>query len=121
MVRLLIGHVALGELCDTGAKEVDDRLALHSLLEDGGYVRLMSDWMVERIQPTFLACFEAAASAGDLRPTTGGAANPYRGSRDELVAELTRFILRGIGLTDAAIETHLAAAMFWQPAAPAAA
>ena len=144
MVGLLIGHVALGELCDTGEKEVDDRLALHSLLEDGEYVRLMSDWMVERIQPTFLACFEAAAGTGDLRPTIGGAANafwfayhvaamtafgrlsgrdayPYRGSRDELAAELARFILRGIGLTDVAIQTHLAAAMLWQPAAPAAA
>ena len=105
---------------------------------------VVADWMVERIQPTFLACFEAAASTGDLRPTAGGAANafwfayhvaamtafgrlsgrdayPYRGGRDELVAELACFILRGIGLTDAAIETHLAAAMLWQPAAPAAA
>ena len=77
MVGLLIGHVALGELCDTGEKEVDDRLALHSLLEDGEYVRLVSEWMVERIQPTFLACFEAAASAGDLRPTAGDAANAF--------------------------------------------
>ena len=143
MVGLLIGHVALGELCDTGEKEVDDRLALHSLLEDGEYVRLVSDWIVERVQPTFLACFEAAGRAGDLRPgsdpanafwfahhvaamtafgrLSGRDAYPYRGDRDELAADLARFILRGIGLADAAIETNFAAAALQRAAASAAA
>lgn len=143
MVGLLIGHVALGELCDTGEKEVDDRLALHSLLEDGEYVRLVSDWIVERVQPTFLACFEAAGRAGDLRPgsdptnafwfahhvaamtafgrLSGRDAYPYRGGRDELAADLARFILRGIGLTNAAIETNFAAAALQRAAASAAA
>lgn len=143
MVGLLIGHVALGELCDTGEKEVDDRLALHSLLEDGEYVRLVSEWIVERVQPTFLACFEAADRAGDLRPgsdptnafwfahhvaamtafgrLSGRDAYPYRGGRDELAADLARFILRGIGLTDAAIETNFAAAALQRAAASAAA
>lgn len=143
MVGLLIGHVALGELCDTGEKEVDDRLALHSLLEDGEYVRLVSEWIVERVQPTFLACFEAAGRAGDLRPgsdptnafwfahhvaamtafgrLSGRDAYPYRGGRGELAADLARFILRGIGLTDAAIETNFAAAALQRAAASAAA
>ena len=57
---LLIRHVAMGDMDDAGEKEVDDRLALHSLLEDGEYVRLVSEWVVERIQPTFAASFEAA-------------------------------------------------------------
>jgi AcrR family transcriptional regulator len=143
MVGLLIGHVALGELCDPGEKDVDNRLALHSLLEDGEYVRLVSDWIVERVQPTFLACFEAAGRGGDLRPgsdpanvfwfahhvaamtafgrLSGRDAYPYRGGRDELAADLARFILRGIGLTDAAIETNLAAAALQRPPASAAA
>jgi len=143
MVGLLIGHVALGELCGTGEKEVDDRLALHSLLEDGEYVRLVSDWIVERVQPTFLACFEAAGRAGDLRPgsdptnafwfahhvaamtafgrLSGRDAYPYRGDRDVLAADLARFILRGIGLTDTAIETNLTAASPPERAAAAAA
>ena len=144
MVGLLIGHVALGELCDTGEKEVDDRLALHSLLEDGEYVRLVAEWMVERIQPTYMACFAAAARAGDLRQGAGGGANafwfayhvaamsafgrlsgrdayPYRGGRDERAADLARFILRGIGLSDAAIEANFAVAVPERPTAPAAA
>ncbi|MGD9510515.1 MAG: helix-turn-helix domain-containing protein [Geminicoccaceae bacterium] len=144
MVGLLIGHVALGELCDAGEKDVDDRLALHSLLEDGEYVRLVSEWVAERVQPTFLACVEAAGRAGDLRPgphdpinafwfayhvaamtafgrLSGRDAYPYRGGRDELAADLARFILRGIGLTDAAIESNIAAAALQRPAASAAA
>ena len=77
MVGLLIGHVALGELCDTGEKEVDDRLALHSLLEDGEYVRLVSAWVVVEILPKFALCHAAAAADGDLRPDSGSAANAF--------------------------------------------
>jgi AcrR family transcriptional regulator len=144
LIGMLIGHVALGEQCDAGEKDVDDRLALHSLLEDGEYVRLVAEWMVERIQPTYMACFDAAARVGDLRPGSGNGANafwfayhvaamsafgrlsgrgayPYQGGRDELAADLARFILRGIGLTDAAIEANFAAAALQRPAASAAA
>ena len=144
LVGMLIGHVALGEQCDARTKEVDDRLALHSLLEDGEYVRLVAEWMVERIQPTYMACFAAAARAGDLRQGAGGGANafwfayhvaamsafgrlsgrdayPYRGGRDERAADLARFILRGIGLSDAAIEANFAVAVPERPTAPAAA
>ena len=142
LVGMLIGHVALGEQCDARVKEVDDRLALHSLLEDGEYVRLVAEWMVERIQPTYLACFAAAARAGDLRSAAGDGGNafwlayhvaamcafgqlsgrdayPYRGGRDELAADLARFILRGIGLTDAAIAANFAVAVPERPAAAA--
>jgi AcrR family transcriptional regulator len=144
MVGLLIQHVAMGALCDAREKEVDDRLTLHSLLEDGEYARLVSDWVVERIQPTFTASFAAAGRAGDLRPGVGDPANafwfahhaaamtafgglsgrdayPYRGSREQVMAELAGFILRGLGLTDAAIEANFDAAALLRPAAPAAA
>ncbi|MGE3294236.1 MAG: TetR family transcriptional regulator, partial [Geminicoccaceae bacterium] len=89
-------------------------------------------------------CVEAAGRAGDLRPgphdpnnafwfayhvaamtafgrLSGRDAYPYRGGRDELAADLARFILRGIGLTDAAIESNIAAAALQRPAASAAA
>ena len=144
MVGLLIAHVALGETGDGRDKEVDERLTLHSLLEDGEYVRLVSEWVAERIQPTFRACFTAAGQAGDLRPETGDASNafwfayhvaamtafgrlsgrdayPYEGGRDEVVADLARFILRGIGLTDAAMAANFDVAALRRPAAPAAA
>ena len=65
-----------GAFCEAGEKEVDDRLALHSLLEDGEYVRLVSDWMVERILPTFRE-LRGGGRAGDLRPDAGDAANAF--------------------------------------------
>ena len=121
MVELMIRHVAMGAVGDIREKEVEDRLALHSLVEDGEYVRLVSDWVAERILPTFAASFAAAGQAGDLRADAGDAANafwfayhaaamtafgrlsgrpvyPYRGTQDEVMVELARFILRGIGL-----------------------
>ena len=45
----------------------------------------------------------------------GRSVYPYSGARDEVMAELARFILRGIGLRDAAIETHFDAATLQQP------
>ena len=90
------------------------------------------------------ACFTAAGQAGDLRPETGDASNafwfayhvaamtafgrlsgrdayPYEGGREEVVADLARFILRGIGLTDAAMAANFDVAALRRPAAPAAA
>ena len=98
-----------------------------------------SGWSSGSNRPIWRASRQRPVPA-HLRPSSGGAINafwfahhvaamtafgrlsgrdayPYRGNRDELAVELARFILRGIGLTDAAIETHLAAAMLWQPAA----
>ena len=144
MIMLLIRHVAMGTVCDAGEKDVDDRLTLHSLLEDGEYVRLVSEWVVERILPTFTASFEAAARAGDLHADAGDAGNafwfahhaaamtafgrlsgrtvyPYRGAPPEVMIGLARFILRGIGLRESAIERHFAAAALQQPNLSAAA
>ncbi len=129
MICLLIRHVAMGAEGDARDKEVEDRLALHSLLEDGEYVRLVSEWVVERVLPTFAASFAAARQAGDLHADSGDAGNafwfahhaaattafgrlcgrsvyPYRGTAQEVVAALARFILRGIGLRETAIAAH---------------
>jgi TetR/AcrR family transcriptional regulator, transcriptional repressor of aconitase len=148
MVHLMLQHVVLGALDETCDKEVQDRLTLHSLVEDGEYVRLVSEWMVERILPKFLACHQAAARAGDLRPGSGRAENafwfgfhsaqmtafgrlgerpayPYAGPFDDVALDLARFVLRGIGLEDRAIEAHLDPAALRplqaEPAAPTAA
>ena len=111
-----------------GEKEVEDRLALHSLVEDGEYVRLVSDWVAERILPEFQASFAAADAAGDLRPGAAMRRNAFwfahhvaamtalrpaqrpaglslsRAARAGDAATLARFVLRGIGLADRAIE-----------------
>jgi AcrR family transcriptional regulator len=144
MVELMIRHVAMGAIGDPREKEVDDRLALHSLVEDGEYVRLVSEWVALHILPTFEASFAAAGEAGDLRPGAGDAGNafwfahhaaattafgrlsgrpayPYRGPLDLVMVELARFVLRGIGVGDPAIEKHLNPAALGLPNVGAAA
>ena len=140
MVHLLIQHVALGACGEPHEKEVEERLALHSLVEDGEYVRLVSAWVVAEILPKFTACHAAAAASGDLRPGSGEAANafwfayhvasmmafgrlserpvyPYAGPFDAVLVDLARFVLRGIGLEDRAIAAHLDPGAL-QPSAP---
>ena len=147
MVELMVQHVVLGASDGACDKEVQDRLTLHSLVEDGEYARLVADWMVERILPKFMACHEAAGRAGDLRSGGGRAENafwfafhvaemtafgrlgerpayPYAGPFESVPLDLARFVLRGIGLEDRAIEAHLNPAALRPPKAepePAAA
>jgi len=106
------------------------RLVLHSFLEDGEYARELFDTIFERVHPLFVASIDAAIAAGDLKlepiasPNRfwfghhvaamvafvflpGRAAVPYRGSITALVEELSWFILRGIGMRDAAIAAVL--------------
>jgi TetR/AcrR family transcriptional regulator, transcriptional repressor of aconitase len=110
------------------------RLVLHSFLEDGEYARELFDTIFERVHPLFVASIDAAIAAGDLKlepiasPNRfwfghhvaamvafvflpGRAAVPYRGSITALVEELSWFILRGIGMRDAAISAVLDAGM----------
>jgi AcrR family transcriptional regulator len=110
------------------------RLVLHSFLEDGEYARELFDTIFERVHPLFVASIDAAIAAGDLKlepiasPNRfwfghhvaamvafvflpGRAAVPYRGSITALVDELSWFILRGIGMRDAAIAAVLDAGM----------
>jgi len=110
------------------------RLVLHSFLEDGEYARELFDTIFERVHPLFVASIDAAIAAGDLKlePVAspnrfwfghhvaamvafvflpGRAAVPYRGSITALVEELSWFILRGIGMRDAAIAAVLDAGM----------
>ena len=86
-----------------------------------------------RVVPLFAASLQAAIIAGDAAPGSIGAANsfwfaqhvaammafaalprtgciPYQGSLDELVEEASAFILRGIGIGDAAIAAGAASA-----------
>jgi TetR/AcrR family transcriptional regulator, transcriptional repressor of aconitase len=106
---------------------------LHSFLEDGEYARELFDTIFERVNPLFVASIEAAAAAGDLRPEPIVSANrfwfghhvvamvafvflpgrawvPYQGTVSDLVDEASWFILRGIGMRDAAIASAFAAA-----------
>jgi AcrR family transcriptional regulator len=132
MTHFMVRYFLLGEGADRIELDTRLRLILHSLLEDAEYARELFDRIFELIHPLFAASVEAAVAAGDLTPgvidTTnrfwfghhvaammafvllpGRAAITYEGTQAALVEEASRFILRGIGLKDAAIAPALAA------------
>jgi TetR/AcrR family transcriptional regulator, transcriptional repressor of aconitase len=132
MTHFMVRYFLLGGGVDRIELDTRLRLILHSLLEDGEYARELFDRMFELIHPLFAASVEAAIAAGDLSPdvidTTNGfwfghhvaamvalvflparTAIAYEGTQAALVEEASRFILRGIGLKDAAIAPALAA------------
>ena len=109
--------------------EIRHRLMVNSFLEDGEYARLVFGWVQDEIYPWFAACIAAAEKAGDLAPGTlrpenafwlgehvasfvafarlgGRAVVPYGGDGETLIADATRFILRGYGLSDALIDRY---------------
>jgi AcrR family transcriptional regulator len=129
MTRLMLEHFVLGTLGEPGEREIRHRLMVNSFLEDGVYARLVFAWVTERVLPLFHASMTAAAEAGDLRPSVGFSVNsfwfgehviamiayarlpgasavPYEGEVDAVISDALRFILRGLGLTDAAITRH---------------
>lgn len=131
MIRFMVSYFVLGDAGGRGELDARLRLVLHSCLEDGTYARELFERIFERVHPLFAASVEAAAAAGDLVRVPIASANrfwfaqhvaammaffflpgqacvPYAGSRAALVGEASRFILRGLGLKDAAIDAALA-------------
>jgi TetR/AcrR family transcriptional regulator, transcriptional repressor of aconitase len=131
MTHFIVGYFLLGGEVDRAELDTRLRLVLHSLLEDGDYARELFDRIFERIHPLFAASIEAATAAGDLTPNVidtanrfwfghhiaamvafvflpGRASIVYQGTLAALVEEASWFILRGIGMKDAAIAAALA-------------
>jgi TetR/AcrR family transcriptional regulator, transcriptional repressor of aconitase len=131
MTHFMVRYFLLGAGVDRSEMDTRLRLVLHSFLEDGEYVRELFDRIFERIHPLFEASLEAAMAAGDLKPGPIASANrfwfghhvaamvafvllpgqasiPYEGTPATLVDEACWFILRGIGMKDAAIAGELA-------------
>ncbi len=131
MVRFMLRHVVLGADQDPADHETKLRLTVTSQLEDGDYARMLFSTVFDRAYPKFAACLAAAVEAGDVAP--GQMAWPLRfwfghhvaamlgqtrlpqvptialeATDDQLIDEAARFILRGIGLTDAALAQHFA-------------
>jgi len=132
MITFMVRYFLLGGV-DRAELDTRLRLLLHSFLEDGEYARELFDTILERVNPLFVASIAAAAAAGDLKPEPivsanrfwlghhvvamvafvflpGRASVPYQGTVSDLVDEASWFILRGIGMRDAAIASALAAA-----------
>jgi TetR/AcrR family transcriptional regulator, transcriptional repressor of aconitase len=131
MIHYMVRYFLLGVGLDRAELDTRLRLVLHSFLEDGEYARELFDTIFERVHPLFAASLEAAAAAGDLALDSVASANrfwfghhiaammafvllpgrasiAYQGALTALAEEASRFILHGIGLTDAAITAALA-------------
>jgi AcrR family transcriptional regulator len=132
MIHFMTRHFVLGVAIEKDDLDTRLRLLLHSFLDDGEYARELFERIFERVHPLFAASIAAASEAGDLRPGGVASANafwfaqhivamvafallpgracvPYEGDLEALVEEASRFILRGIGMTDAATGDSLAA------------
>ena len=126
MVRFMVRRFLLGSDIERSELESRLRLVLHSFLEDGAYARELHETISDRVIPMFAASIEAATAAGDIASRQGPAANrfwfaqhvaamlafatlpgqscmPYEGTLEELVEQASTFILRGMGMSDAAI------------------
>ena len=130
---LLVHALVQKMLVDSGEAEPSGDLfpvlALRSLLDDGAFVRIMTELFAERWLPKFRACVKAARVAGDVeaggvRPDLAGLfvhnlaammmfqalpSKPvvdYRSTPNELVSSVVVFTLRGVGLKEAAIRRH---------------
>jgi AcrR family transcriptional regulator len=130
---LMVHNLVSFLLGRTGAENeelaIQDRLMLRSLAEDGEFARHVYARLAEKWIPGIVACMQAATAAGDaeevpvkselagwfahslplmlhllLLPT-----NPvvnFRVRQNALVEQTVWFLLRGMGLNDAAIKRH---------------
>jgi AcrR family transcriptional regulator len=115
--------------------DVDDeeaqrlRLVTISYLNDGEFARLMHDKIAGIIGSAFVAAYEQAVKSGDARASSQAPMNLFwfahhaamttslsllptvpslaYGKPESLDLQLTEFILRGIGLKDDAIASHI--------------
>jgi TetR/AcrR family transcriptional regulator, transcriptional repressor of aconitase len=132
MMHYMVRYFLLAGDADRSERDLRLRLVLHSFLEDGEYARELFDTIFARVHPLFAASLEAATATGDLAAGAIASANrfwfghhvatmlafvalpgraciAYPGAATDLVEEASRFILRGIGLTDAVITAALSA------------
>lgn len=132
MVRFMVRRFLVGDEGERAELDPRLRLLLHSFLEDGDYARELFETIGGRVVPLFEASLEAAIAAGDAAPRRVAPANrfwfaqhvaammafavlpgdsciPYEGQLDDVVNEASTFILRGIGVRDAAIAAVAAA------------
>jgi TetR/AcrR family transcriptional regulator, transcriptional repressor of aconitase len=131
MIHFMVRYFVLGGGIDRTELDTRLRLVLHSFLEDGEYARELFDHIFVRVHPLFTASLDAARAAGDLMGEASVAANSfwfshhvaamvafvllpgraaiaYQRTLEALAEEASWFILRGIGMRDAAIEAALA-------------
>jgi AcrR family transcriptional regulator len=129
LVKGMVGHFM--EVSDGSDQEEAQRLRLMttSHLDDGEFARLLYDKIGGLIGPVFTASIESAIASGDAARVGSDPLNLFwfahhtvlmsaltrlpavpclsYGNAADLERQLSQFILRGIGLTEAAIASHL--------------
>ena len=129
LVRGMVGHFM--QLRDAPDEEETQRLRLMatSHLDDGEFARLLYDKVGKLLGPTFAASLDSAIAAGEASRIAGDPVNLFwfahhtvlmaalaqmpatpcltYGNATNVERQLCEFILRGIGLTEAAIVDHL--------------
>ncbi|WP_051340795.1 TetR/AcrR family transcriptional regulator [Azospirillum halopraeferens] len=127
LVQLVQGLVChfLVDMPTDPAERLRHRLFLRSFLEDGEFARLAYTWVAEEVHPLFTASLLAARESGDMVPTPLPAEDGLwlaehlcsalathclpgrpvapRSFGPQSVGGVTWFILRGLGMTDAAL------------------
>ncbi len=129
LIKGMVGHFL--QITEGPDEQEAERLRLMttSHLEDGEFARLLYDKIGKLIGPMFVASLDSAVAAGDATRITGDPLNLFwfahhtvltaaltrlpsvpclsYGNANDLERQLCEFLLRGIGLNEAAIATHL--------------
>ena len=137
LVRGMVGHFI--NISNGSDQEEAQRLRFMaaSHLEDGEFARLLYAKIADLIGPTFVTSLECAVQAGDATAIGGAPLNLFwfahhsvltaamtrlpavpcleYGDAAALERQLCQFILRGIGLSEAAIASHLDRALSSTP------
>jgi AcrR family transcriptional regulator len=129
IIYYLLRSIVMGKPGDTISWETKHRLILNSCLEDGEFTRVLYENRFSCCFNKVEACLDAAEKAGDLIQTPISRENrvrfahhlaamiainhlpkkpviDYRVDREELLNQVTWFVLRGLGMTDAAIARY---------------
>jgi len=143
LIRVMVRHFQ--DISETPDHEEAQRLRLTvtSHLDDGEFARLLYGKIAGLIGPMFIASLERAVAAGDATPVGRDPLNLFWFAHHTVfMAALTRlpsvpcltyanpvaferqiceFILRGIGLNETAVASHLDREILFDPGQPAAA
>ena len=129
LVHVLVSQALLARRAGDDDPAIQTRLMLHSILDDGEFARLRLQQFAECWVPKVEECLQAAIAAGDAvecperARICGWLAHQlamgvkihllppeqvieFQLSREQLAEQVVWFALRGMGLTDAAIQRH---------------
>jgi AcrR family transcriptional regulator len=129
MVHFMVSRVLGVGSAGDDELDIQNRLMLRSLAEDGEFARLALRGLAEHWVPKVGECLKAAAAAGDALPGPVRASScawfahhlpniimtnllpaepvvDYGLSKEKLAEQVVWFVLRGMGLKEEAIERH---------------